>query len=438
MKKFVLLWLVILFVCQIAVALVSFEVYWPDGETPFFFFVIMAGQKLILEVTSDSNDLWSGAFFIEGDDRALASLQAGDSDPNTRDCDESHYSAAGDYAVVYKWVDSVIWGYDLYGSDVNCLPGDWYTLDYHAENAGQCQLDFYDYNADWDDPNLSPNFTHKPSCDFNQDGSVDYNDFSQLSAYWLTTDCNDVNDCIAVDLDFDGSVDQNDLTIFTEFWLWDGPNNVPPPSIMPDPNYIYSIIDINDLDEITLEVGQTVTLYIYLEVLNGDHLRSLEVEVHISDPNLGEIDNVEDPNGTAMIYAYPRSTIMDYWGPGIEQEDGIRFILGTLSFTNPINDGYLVGFEYTANNTGDVTLNLTNIVSLHFEGEVYSPTLESILIHQTAPEMQGGSAQSMMFIPELMIQSQSLPEINIGEKIDPDEPLNNNEMDEYLDYLLNL
>ena len=143
MKKVALL-LIVFFICHVAFSQVSVQVFGPDGETPFDNRDIMVGQKLTLKVISDSNDLWSGAFFIEGDDRLLGRLQAEDSDPNTRDCDQAHYPAAGDYAVAYKWDDSVIWGYDLYGDDVNCVAGDWYILDYYAQQPGECQVDFYD------------------------------------------------------------------------------------------------------------------------------------------------------------------------------------------------------------------------------------------------------------------------------------------------------
>lgn len=460
MKKLIFLF-IMFFICQIAFSSVSIQVYGPDGETPFGFQDIMVGQKLTLTITSDSNDpndpndpndLWSGAFYIEGDDRDLGRLDAINSDPNTRDCDESHYSAAGDYAVVFKWVDSVIWGYDMYASDVNSLPGKWFTIDYYAEQPGDCQVDFYDYNTSWDDPNLSFNFTHQPSCDFNQDGNVNFTDFSQLSSYWLIEDCNDVNDCVAIDLNSDGIIDHNDLTMFAEFWLWGGsisesePNTAPLPGPTPDPNYIYSIIDVNGLDEITLEVDETVTLYIYLETINEDDLRSLDVEVQISDPNLGEIDNIAYPNGTAEILASPRATMFDYWSPGTEQQEGIRFWLLTFSLDTPIDDGHMASFVYTANNAGDVTLNLANIVSTYFDNEVTSPTLESILIHQTSSQQQqSSSSQSMMMSgPALETETLDMSEtIDLLEMIrqenkDFRKSMNQSKWNQFIDALSNM
>lgn len=423
MRKVVVLLLVILFVWQIALATVSVQVCGPDGETPFDFRDIMVGQKLTLTLISDSNDLWSGALFIEGDDRALGSLGAKDSDPNTRDCDESHYSAAGDHAVVFKWIDSVIWGYDMYASDVNCLPGNWFTIDYYAEQPGDCQIDFYDYNTDWDDPNLSLNFTHKPSCDFNQDGSVDVNDFSQLSACWLIPDCNDVNDCVPVDLNSDGFIDLIDMAMFAEFWLWDGsitesePNTAPLLDPTPDPNVIYSIVDLNELDEIYLDTNESITFYVDLTTTDQNDLMAFDIEVHISEPNLGSIDNTASPNGTAEILATPRLNLLDLWGPGILQETGIK--LSAFSFEYSINDGHLASFVYTANATGDVILNIVNVSSGNMENNVIYPFVKSILIHQIDPEIQGDSPESMMMtFPVLETETQSLPEPDMSETID--------------------
>ena len=294
----------LLFLCwQSAFAAVSVRVCGPDEQTSFDFRKIMVGQKLSLIVSVDPNEYWSGGFFIEGEERGIGRLEGRDSDPNTRDFEHSHYPAAGDYADVWAWKDSLKWGFDLYSSDSNSVSGDWFILDYIAENPGQCRVHFYDYNTSWTEPNIVFEFEHAPSCDFNQDGVVNFIDFSQIAKYWLIDDCNDVNECVAVDLDFDSIVDHNDLAIFSEFWLWDGSIPEPEPNMPPlsDPNIIYSIVDSNGLDEINLDINESVTLYVDLSTTDQNNLMAFDVEVHISDPNLGSIDNTADPNGTAEI-----------------------------------------------------------------------------------------------------------------------------------------
>ena len=384
----------LLFLCwQSTFAAVSVRVCGPDEQIPFDFSKIMVGQKLSFIVSVDPNELWSGGFFIEGNERNIGRLEARDSDPNTRDFELSHYPAAGDYADVWEWKDSLRWGFDLYSSDSNCVSGDWFILDYIAEKPGYCWVQFYDYNTSWTEPKFIFEFEHAPSCDFNQDGIVNFVDFSQIAKYWLADDCIDVNDCIAVDLDFDLIVDHNDLAIFSEFWLWDGsvpepePNIPPLPAPVPDPNIIYSIEDANGFDEITLDINESITLYVDLATIDQNDLRSFDIEVHVSDPNLGSIDNAQDPNSTATILATPRCSMFDNWGPAIGDETAITFSTYSIALdpNAGINDGHLASFVYTANGTGDVILNVVNILSRDMDSKPIYPVTKSILIHQSDP-----------------------------------------------------
>ena len=70
-------------VVPIATAQIALRVCEADGVTPFDGSDIMVGTNLTLIVSSDANDYWSGGLFVAGQDRALATLSARDSDPNT-------------------------------------------------------------------------------------------------------------------------------------------------------------------------------------------------------------------------------------------------------------------------------------------------------------------------------------------------------------------
>jgi hypothetical protein len=215
-----------------SVAQVTLEVYEADGETPFDCNDdVMVGTKLALVVSSDSNDYWSGGLFIAGQDRLLGTLAGrglDPNDPNARDHSDSHYEDAGDFAIVTGWNDSSIWGFDLYtfypvdgnSVDHNTVVGDWFVIDYQADEVGDCDVGFYDYNISWDEPNYSLTFSHSPTRDLNFDEKVNFIDFATFASKWNATDCNDPNWYDGADLDRDGDVDHDDLRFFDEYWLW--------------------------------------------------------------------------------------------------------------------------------------------------------------------------------------------------------------------------
>jgi len=185
----------------------------------------MVGTELVFVVSSDTNDYWSGGLFVAGQDRALGTLNGRDSDSNTRDYNDSHYESAGESAKVWAWRDSEIWGFDLYTCEVNAVAGDWFVIDYEADKAGDCNVEFYDYGISWDDPNQTVSFTHILPQDFNDDDTVNLIDFSIFAANWLAEDCNDPNWCESTDMTLDGTVDCNDLAFFAGYWLWGAPDN---------------------------------------------------------------------------------------------------------------------------------------------------------------------------------------------------------------------
>ena len=392
MKKLLMLTLISCIV-PITIAQVTFEIYEVDGETIFDGRDIMVGTELVFVVSSDTNDYWSGGLFVAGQDRALGTLYGRDSNSNTRNYDGSHYESAGEFAKVWAWRDSEIWGFDLYLCDVNAVAGDWFIIDYEADKVGDCSVEFYDYGISWDNPSQTVSFTHIFPQDFNDDDTVNLIDFSIFAANWLAEDCNDPNWCQGADMTLDGTVDCNDLAFFAEYWLWgipdsdSGDHNEPgKPTPIEDPNTVYSIVDVYDSNEITIEVGDTVTLYVNLATYGDNEVRVFNLEVNIFDPNRGSIDNTAyDPNnppgpGTARILASPRTPAFDYWEPGRKQQEGIGLLGANLG--TPISDGHLASFEFTCGGEGDVTLDLIDWMSY---GEPVYPTLKSMTIHQVDP-----------------------------------------------------
>ena len=387
------------------------SVYEADGTTPFDYRDIMAGTKLTLVVSSESSDYWSGGLFIGGDNRALGTLSARGYDANTRDYSGSHFEEAGNLAKVTGWKDSSIWGFDMFtfypvygdSNSENTLPGDWFIIDYTAEEAGDCNIGFYDYSVSWDIPVSYLGFTQLGSCDFNNDKRVDSQDYAILASNWNRTDCADPNWCGGTDLNLDGNVDFTDLAGFMYFWLWpelpespELPNDDNEPQVPVDANIIIRIVDIDDNNEITIDVNESVTLYLRLTTTEQGSFGVLDVDAMISDTNLGSIDNREydpdnpnDPNnGTARILAEPRDPFFDYVGPGYEQPEGITLTAVTLGAG--FNDGNLASFVFTCRGQGDVTLSLKNFLT-----DTY-PRLKSILIHQNSQQMMmSGSGIAM-------------------------------------------
>lgn len=396
MKK-VMVWMVLMGIISGVMAKTTLEVYDADDLTLFDGRNIMVGTELKLIVTSDANDFWSGGLFINGNNRDLAVLSGSGNSPNSRDYSVSHLKDAGSEALVTRWEDSVIEGFDLF-SDSNCVPGDWFEIDYTALAPGDLNVGFYEYSVSWDDPNEFFTIHQVPTADFNTDGIVNFLDYSLLASCWEEDDCTDPNGCQKADIDTDGTVDVNDLLLFTDYWLWgtpepSEPNEPDPVDPLPDPNMIYSIVGANGLDEITIDIGQTVTLYVDMNTIDSNEVWNFDVEVVISDPNLGSIDNTAyDPNdppgdGTARILASPgRWSIFDRWGPGLQQEDGIY--LSGLCVGGAFEDGHLASFEFTCQDQGDVKLDLINWDTTSTSGQKLCPTLESILIHQNEPAVQ--------------------------------------------------
>jgi hypothetical protein len=408
MKRIILILIIFCSFPDLVFGSVSVQVYKADGLTPFDCNdEVMVGEKLSFVVSSDSNDYWSGGLFISGQDRNFGILSGRSYDPNTRDYTGSHLQASGELARVTDWEDSLIRGFDLftfYPVDVNSfddstIAGDWFIIDYMAEQIGQCSVGFYDYydnDVSWDEPVQIFTFSQVVSRDLNSDGTVDFKDLALFSNEWMKDDCAEPNYCNGADLDFDGDVDHKDLQLFTQFWLGQEreESSEDPNTMSENPNVIYRIVDAYGNSEITIDVNESITLYVNMET-NNVNIFSFNIEADISNVGLGYIDNTEynqnnpSGSGTARILAEPRETFFDYWGPGIQQEEGIRFT--AFSSGDTFYDSHLASFVFTCNGAGDVTLSLKNWDSYGPDGKPIFPTLRNIIIHQT-----GSYGQAMM------------------------------------------
>ncbi len=415
-------------------AQINLSIYEVDGLTPFNNRSIPVGTHLKLVVASDSQSCWNGGVFISGQNRELGYLSGSGKDPNTLDWTGCHLAEAGPYALVLDWEDSLIQGFDLYSSDMNSLPGNWFVIDYMARAPGMANVGFYDYDSSWYDPVSTVVINQVPACDFNTDGHVNLLDFTAFSMYWQHSALPPGG--AFADLDGDGAVDVNDLMEFTDYWMWElfepianlgdpnlggaEPNEVEPIIVepLPDPNMIYQIVDGNGLSEITITVGQSVTLYVDMMNVNDSNLWAFNIEADLSDPNLGAIDNrAYDPNnppgpGAARILADPnRWEIFDSWGPGTQQPEGIY--LGAVSASGAFDDGHLASFVFTCHGAGDVVVNLINYDSTSTCGENLYPTLEGILIHQIDPTpesmaMPSSPESPMLFADESFAVEESV------------------------------
>ncbi|MEN6306632.1 MAG: hypothetical protein ABFD91_02650, partial [Anaerohalosphaeraceae bacterium] len=297
----------------------------------------------------------------------------------------------------------------FYNDDLNRQTGQWFVVDYRADRPGYCQVNFYQHSTSWTtpDPNQSITFVNIANRDLNQDNLVNHQDFNLFSRYWLSQGCVEPSWCGGADLNQNGQVEVEDAVVFAEYWLWGTPNwQHAPQIIQSDPNLVFAVVDANELSEITLYVGNSTSLYITKQS-DGQVLNIFSMEALLSDPNLGSIDNTEidlnAPNdGTAQILISPRDVFFDYYGPGYTQYEGI-YLLG-ISLWEPIDDGALASFVYTAEQPGDVVVSL-----IHYEAQ--PARLESILIHQIVPPAAASSAsvaETVELLEEIYDNSEDL------------------------------
>ncbi len=361
-----------------------------DPNDPF-----MDGAQMRIVVSSDSDDFWQGGLFVRDANRDTASIWGRGYDANTRDYTDSHYADAGDFARVTGWKDSVKWGVDMstfYAVDGNSEDdstqiGDWFVVDYCAIDVGTCQLEFFDYTDSWDDPNRIIEIEHVRSCDFVDDNTVNFKDFAVFSAYWLDSDCNDPNWCDGTDLDTSGKVDANDLRLFTNLWLWNATPISEPNDRLADPNIEYRIVSLDNDNDIYMDVNEVKRLYVKMTTTDANDVAMFDIEVILSDPNLGSIYNTaydagspNDPN-YAEILATPRDPNWDYWGPGLGDDSALGLV-GVNTDHIALSDGNLASFELTYTGPNDLTLELINWGSYNTDDRKVYPVRKKMIIRK--------------------------------------------------------
>ena len=403
--------------------------YDPNTNEPNVFLDVMAGMNISILVHFDANEveasecIWSGGLFIRDEDRAFGQLTARegnlrnryyepDSLDNDLDYDPEYLTgqyfigscleAAGPYAYILEWKDSHIWGFDCYTDDFERYPGNWFVLDYQALKPGVCTIGFYDHSeSDWAivDPNLSIRLLITPTRDLEPDTIVNFRDFVIFAANWnQKTDSDDPNQFNPADFSRDGFVGLEDVVMFADYWLWGTPGWKPAekPVVQQEPladpivyDVLYSLTcdpnaspftdpntlsDANSLpSEITLEVGDSVRLYID-KSSTYEIVKIFDMDVTLSDPNLGTIDNTD--GGTAEILAYPRMEGFDWIGTATEQSEGIGFFAANVE---PVWDGDMASFVYTATQVGTVKVDLISYASWP------DAKLKPLIIHQVLP-----------------------------------------------------
>ncbi len=419
--KRALLCLVYLIMVAWAAGDVFFRLADPDTLMPRTTNEVFLGQPISILIYSDANEPWQGGLFLRGQDRLRGRLIGRGTEPVLRHYPDSCFLDAGPQARAMLWKDSSLYGFDFYTEPLDPNAGNWFVVDYQALRPGSCTLEFYDYTPgdpnSWYVPAQTLVLENTPSRDFTADGLVNLEDFAHFASYWLEEGCSAPDWCAQTDLDWDGLVGLADLTLLSEHWLRGMPGWQPPlpPSAGFEYNVFYRLTDAEDANEITLAVGESVRLYIQKTSLEQE-VRLIYLEVAISDTDLGWIDNTEyDPNNpgssTAELLAEPRYTFFDYWGPGETQPEGIVFF--AVSFGEPVEDGAVASFLYTASEPGDVLLELID--------SSYVPSRRhSILIHQVDPMQSNASGgqtyQSASIPPEN--QSGPVPEMAVEEAIE--------------------
>lgn len=192
-----------------------------DPNHPSVYRDIMVGTRLAIVIKSDAGASWQGQLLSSVDDSRYFSLD-GRGYSEKWFYEGSCLPAAGEYARAWDFDEVEVRGFLFKTSVLASAPGDWFILDYRAEQVGSCSLTLYDY-----DPTVAMNvpvetlfLTHVPSRDFDNNSTVDFEDFAVLASHWHTTVASDPNAvAIQYDLNSDGLVDIGDLILFSGYWL---------------------------------------------------------------------------------------------------------------------------------------------------------------------------------------------------------------------------
>ncbi len=205
-----------------------------DPNQPTVYRDIMVGTRLVLIVHSDAGIYWLGRLLLSADAAQYATLSGRGytatlpgkavSYPNYRG---SGLASAGGGARVRAVANALGTGFELTttiaGASTGTPPtvaGDWFVIDYRAQQVGVCDVALYDLDVDFYVPIQTLSFTQVPSRDFNSDAVVNFQDFTRLASSWNSATPPDPNSPeTAFDLDGNARVDFRDIALFSEYWL---------------------------------------------------------------------------------------------------------------------------------------------------------------------------------------------------------------------------
>jgi hypothetical protein len=223
---------VVIILAPLAMARVWTSVYRCDEVTPLAFVApidanhptvyrdIMVGTHLVIVVSSDTVEAWSGGLRMSWDDANGATLSARGFDPESWNYEGSCLEAAGRDAIVFDFVDDNGCGFSYNNDPGTAIPGAWFAFDYHATQVGFVVIEVNDLDPNSGTPVGVLSFTHVPSRDFNGDYVVNFEDFALLAKTWRLPAAPDANNPEArFDLDGDSRVGIGDLALFAQYWL---------------------------------------------------------------------------------------------------------------------------------------------------------------------------------------------------------------------------
>jgi hypothetical protein len=186
-----------------------------DANYPTAYRDIMVGTHLVIVISSDSNEPWSGSLRLSWDDANEATLSG-----RGFDYEGSCLEAAGARAKAWDFFGPEGIGLEYQTDLLNAVPGAWFAFDYRAEQVGLVDLEMDRFALEQYIPVETLSFTQVASRDFTSDGIVNFEDFARLAAAWRSAVASDANSAeMPFDLNADDRIDTGDLARFAEYWL---------------------------------------------------------------------------------------------------------------------------------------------------------------------------------------------------------------------------
>jgi hypothetical protein len=196
-----------------------------DPNTPGVYREVMVGTRLTIFVNSDTGGYWTGSLFIPWKYWQAGRLSARgyNDDPNLPRYAGSCLEAAGYLPVVTSLNSPSGLGFDL-TADWDAIAGEWFVLDYHAEEVGTCSVELHESAGNLVTGLIDVlldvlSFNHVPSRDFDGDAIVNFVDFAVFASEWGRGGEPDPGAEPAADLNADTLVNAQDMALFCEYWL---------------------------------------------------------------------------------------------------------------------------------------------------------------------------------------------------------------------------